>query len=865
LKKRRLIILLSALAAVIVIIAIVALIASRQRVARRRVFQAAPAETKAKPPSADVRPLEEWSEQFRYLGAAERWSDLDALLDKLEQQHADLYAQNSLAYLHARARIENDDASGAAKKLAPFLAAGNPYRDLALYHQAELDEANGDHAAASAHRTELIVTAPSSLYRDEALDDETTWRASLKDPKPLLELSARVYASAPTARRRDLDAHVVEALARSGDLNGALARGLALLRGGTTDDPSDRVSRALDRPELLRRMTAQQWVMLGESFQSHRHYDRAVAVLSLALGGPPPAPVKATMLAVKKKAKAPRPSPRLRHPSPGGRGGKKIPLPAGEGGRRPGEGPGAAAKPPAIDRNDLLFSIGRSWFGAENYANARQTYLRGANETRDLRWKSTFLWHAARAAQLQNDDAAAEQLMTQSISVPGRFASTSAALTQRLRTRLKQKRVAQAAADLNAIRAGWPHDHAVVEASLAWAIYMIAANNDGAALGALNAIPRALLDKYDVPEIDYWRARALERSNPHAAFETYLNVLRASVPTHFAYFARARLESSAMAPRVSQELATREQQIAQLIAAKKFEDARRVATDRILLSSRDRAAELKRLASIYMELPAYRNILQLQPSPTPRFPLQPNADRASRLMAMGLFDEAIDDIPHRYPLAPASAALTQSLALNRGGASRESIYAIEVLMNGVPRDYLPGLLPMSVRELLYPRYFFGFITEDAKKFDADPTLVLSIMREESRFNPRAKSQAAARGLLQFIITTARDIGRDVGLVDVQPEDLYDPRVIIRLGAKYISELTGKFGGDRYKAAAAYNAGPNQVALWSRLAPAAGEDFFLSSINFDETKHYVRKVMNSYARYGEIYGGSGPVGGMRAEP
>ena len=56
-----------------------------------------------------------------------------------------------------------------------------------------------------------------------------------------------------------------------------------------------------------------------------------------------------------------------------------------------------------------------------------------------------------------------------------------------------------------------------------------------------------------------------------------------------------------------------------------------------------------------------------------------------------------------------------------------------------------------------------------------------------------------------------------------------------------------------------------VALWARLAPAAGDDWFLSSINFDETKQYVRKVMNSYKRYTEIYGNAGPVGGVRAEP
>jgi soluble lytic murein transglycosylase len=102
-------------------------------------------------------------------------------------------------------------------------------------------------------------------------------------------------------------------------------------------------------------------------------------------------------------------------------------------------------------------------------------------------------------------------------------------------------------------------------------------------------------------------------------------------------------------------------------------------------------------------------------------------------------------------------------------------------------------------------------------------------------------------------------------VNVNAEDLYDPRVIIRLGAKYVSTLSKELGNDHYKTAAAYNAGPKQVALWSRLSPGAGDDFFLSSINFDETKQYVRKVLNSYKRYAEIYGNAGPQGGVRMEP
>lgn len=851
-------------AVLLVILAVIGVVLVRRGVQRRRVFRTTPVRPQlAAHATAEVRPVAEWSEQFRALESEGRWSELTELLGKLETQHAAEYAQNGLVYLHARALVEANERSDAAKRLAPFLAPGNPYRDLALFHQAELDEANGDAEKASAHRTELIFATPGSPYREEAIDDETTYRSSLDDARPLLDLQAKLAPSASTARRRDLEAHVVELLARRGDLSGAFTRALALLRAGTMDDASDRASRAIDRPELVRKMTAAQLVTMGDAMRNHRHFDRAVALLSQALNGvapsaPPPATAThAAMLAAVKKAPAKKPAAKSAPAK------KAAPAAA----KKAPAKPAAPAPPPApaIDRNDLLFSIGRSYFGEEKYADARATYMRGANETRDPRWKSTFLWHAARAVQLLGDDRAAEQLMTASIAVPGRFASTAAALTQRLRTRLKQNRIAEANADLNAIRAGWPKDHAVVEASLAYAIYMVGAHKDAAAIGALNAIPPALMDKWDPSEIGYWRARALESTDPHAAFAAYLGVLRAPVPTHFAYFARQRLESGAMAARVAQELTAREQQVAQLVAAKKWDDARRAQTDRILLSTRNRAGELEKLANIYRELPAYRTILELQPEPLPKLPLPPNADRASLLMALGLFDEAADDIPHKYALRPARAALTQSLALNRGNASKESIYAIEVMMNAVPADFLPDLLPLTVRELLYPRYFFNFITEDAKKFDADPTLVLSIMREESRFNPRAKSEAAARGLLQFIITTARDIGRNVGLVDVKPEDLYDPRIIIRLGAKYISELTARFGGDRYKAAGAYNAGPNQVALWSRLAPAAGDDFYLSSINFDETKHYVRKVMNSYARYSEIYGGGPPAGGVRAEP
>ncbi|HEX7151147.1 MAG TPA: lytic transglycosylase domain-containing protein [Thermoanaerobaculia bacterium] len=792
-------VILLSLVALVLIVTLAAIYLARQRVRRHRVFRTTAGEVKPQPP-AGIPPVEQWTETFQQLNP----SALDDLLDEIEKKHPKEYQQWSLGYLHARALIEENDREEAGQRLAPFLAEGNPFRELALYHRAALDDAGGDAAAASKTRHTLIFSMPDAMYRDTAIEEELEYLGGLEDARPLLSFAMRLNVTATPQQKRDIDARIVATLVRGGDEERALANGIPLLRGNSTDDASDRISRALDRPELIRRMNPEQWALLGETFRNHRHYARAVALLSMAI-------------------------PRL---------------------------------PQRAD--DLRFALGRSYFGNEQFAEAQRTYLAGAAATQKPEQKVTFLWHAARAAQLRGDDATAEKLMTQSIAIPGKFPATLAALTQRLRTRLRAGRLAEAQGDLALLRKLAPNERAVLEGSLAYAIGMIGRNQHTAAVGTLNAVPRALLDGYDEAEFAYWRARALEAGDPAGAFRDYLTVLRSDVPAHFAYFARRRLDSAQMAPRLAQELARREAQVRTLMAEKKFEEAKEIQTDRLLLSSRDHAKQLAILRQIYEQLGVYKAVLSLEPHAFPKLPMESD-NRALLLMAMGLHDEAVDDITRRWDLRPAKEALTRSLALNRGSASRESIYAIEVMMNRVPKDFYPELLPRRVRELLYPRYFHEFITADAKRFGADPTLVLSIMREESRFNPRAKSVAAARGLLQFIITTAREIGRGIGLVDVDPEDLYDPRVIIQLGAKYVSELSEQLGGNRYRVAAAYNAGPKQVALWSRIQPAAGDDFFLSSVNFDETKHYIRKVMNSYERYNEIYGGSGPAGGIRAEP
>jgi soluble lytic murein transglycosylase len=745
-------------------------------------------------PTLAALPADRWTESIQSLQRSGAFAELSAQLEELARLHPDQYRRFELRYLHARAAIEADQLDEAIDLLEPYLETGHPFRDLALFYRAEIADEQRKFEAAARFREQLIEAHPDSLYRQQSIEDYVVYQTEEENEEALRQLLERIRERAPTLVRRDIESRILALELDENVAPRAVQQALTVLRGNVADDAAERIAGALDRPEILGALGPADRLLLAEAAQHHRHFERAVQLYSSALPG--------------------------------------LPQRA----------------------DDITFAIGRSHFGSEKYEEAEKAYLRGAQSTKDPQRKAIFLFHASRARQLLGDDAAAEKQMTAAIAVPGKFEATAAALTQRLRTRARAGRIDDARNDLALLRRLFPSGRSILEGSLALATPLIAAGRGTEAVAVLDAIPHAITDDLDEMETEYWRGRALEVSDPSAAVAAYLRVLRSSAPGHFRYFARQRLETDPLAGAIKVELERRRTEVKKLISAERLDAARRMQTDVLLLSpAEDRERELAALRELYMRIEPYRQVLELKPALLPAFPLPANAERWQRLSAMGLHEDAVDAFEREFPLRPMPAALTRSYALNLGAASRSSIYAVEVMMQSIPDEYVPELLPPLVARLLHPRYFHDAIVEDAEEYGADPRLVLSIMREESRFNPRAKSMAAARGLLQFIITTARDVGRDIGLIELSSEDLYDPRIVIRLGAKYIGSLLEEFDGNAYRAAAAYNAGPNQVRLWSRFAPAEGDDYFLSAVNFDETKGYVRKVMNSYRRYGELYG------------
>jgi soluble lytic murein transglycosylase len=165
----------------------------------------------------------------------------------------------------------------------------------------------------------------------------------------------------------------------------------------------------------------------------------------------------------------------------------------------------------------------------------------------------------------------------------------------------------------------------------------------------------------------------------------------------------------------------------------------------------------------------------------------------------------------------------------------------------------PGVLPRAFWEMLYPFGWRDDIVDVAERVGLDPYFVAAIVREESSYYPRALSRAGARGLMQVMPATAAPMAALRGLPFRDGDLLDEPRANLEIGAAFLAGLLREFGDPRL-AAAAYNAGPKRVRAWWSARRGDDVEAWVEQIPFDETRHYVKRVMLSWEEYRRLYGG-----------
>ena len=135
---------------------------------------------------------------------------------------------------------------------------------------------------------------------------------------------------------------------------------------------------------------------------------------------------------------------------------------------------------------------------------------------------------------------------------------------------------------------------------------------------------------------------------------------------------------------------------------------------------------------------------------------------------------------------------------------------------------------------------------------AELAFSLSIARQESNFDPSARSGVGARGMMQLMPSTAAILARRAGM-SYSPERLYDADYNVRLGSTYLQKMIDDFGGSYVMAAASYNAGPNHMPDWTATCgdprTASGDPIdFIECIPFSETRNYAMRAMETMQVY-----------------
>ncbi len=242
--------------------------------------------------------------------------------------------------------------------------------------------------------------------------------------------------------------------------------------------------------------------------------------------------------------------------------------------------------------------------------------------------------------------------------------------------------------------------------------------------------------------------------------------------------------------------------------------------------------------------------------PALRVAAQPNGSAAPEVLAAlgvldtlilaGLDSDADAEVAALVDQPPAD--LETLLAWSEGLAARgwgpAAVHLAWIAYGRAPAD-------RRALEAIFPWPHRVAVEAEAQEFGVDPLLLAALVRQESEFNPEARSTAGARGLAQLLPSTAEATARALGLA-FDPAWITVPDLNLHLGAAHFAHLLRRFDGRVDAAVAAYDAGAPPVTRWLARSDSADSDQFIELIPYDETRGYARAVLRNWIIYRALY-------------
>ena len=244
--------------------------------------------------------------------------------------------------------------------------------------------------------------------------------------------------------------------------------------------------------------------------------------------------------------------------------------------------------------------------------------------------------------------------------------------------------------------------------------------------------------------------------------------------------------------------------------------------------------------------------IAIAPSERERWPASPALARAERLSALGLDQLARQEIALVGARADRRAvAALGAVVAARLGDRRTSLHELRRAFPELGTAH-QARTPSEALALFYPVDYRDAVTGAAARERLSPSLVFGMVHQESGFDAAARSRSGARGLMQIMPATGREVARGLGL-PFSTDRLGDPEVSLRLGTRYFRQLLDRFDGNVELALAGYNGGPGRISrLWRAAGPGAELDRFLESLTVSESRNYVKRILVLADSYRSLY-------------
>ncbi|WP_291515541.1 tetratricopeptide repeat protein [Bdellovibrio sp. ArHS] len=151
-------------------------------------------------------------------------------------------------------------------------------------------------------------------------------------------------------------------------------------------------------------------------------------------------------------------------------------------------------------------------------------------------------------------------------------------------------------------------------------------------------------------------------------------------------------------------------------------------------------------------------------------------------------------------------------------------------------------------DLLFPQPFAEIIAQAANKSGTPQEFIYAIIRQESAFNPEARSSVDAFGLMQLLPSVAKQLAKRNSLEYAEANDLFKPEINIPLGAFELQSLMKKYDDQFILAVSGYNANDSAIRGWLKTRFREDSVEFIEEVPYEETRAYIKLVMRNYIFY-----------------